>query len=136
MASAKILVVEDQANIRKLVRVNLERAGYEVCEAGNKEDGLNLALEAAPDLILLDVMMPKGTEGFQFVWELRNSPDAPIRDVPIIMLTGIHDHTELRFYPQSGDGTYEAGEYLPVQDFLDKPIDVEKLLAAVEKQLG
>jgi len=80
--------------------------------------------------------MPKGTEGFQFVWELRNSPDAPIRDVPIIMLTGIHDHTELRFYPQSGDGTYEAGEYLPVQDFLDKPIDVEKLLAAVEKQLG
>lgn len=133
---AKILVVEDQGNIRKLVRINLEHAGYTVVEAGSKEEGLEVAESEQPDLICLDVMMPHGTEGFQFVWELRNTAEAPLRDVPIIMLTGIHDHTELRFYPESEDGTYKKGEYLPVQAFLDKPIDPEKLLATVKAHLG
>jgi CheY-like chemotaxis protein len=133
---AKILVVEDQDNIRKLIRINLERAGYTVCEAPGKDEGLAMAEAEQPDLICLDVMMPKGTEGFQFVWTLRNSADAPLKDVPIIMLTGIHDHTELRFYPESEDGTYKKGEYLPVQAFLDKPIDPEKLLAAVKEHLA
>jgi len=132
----KVLVVEDQDNIRRLIAINLERAGYTVCEAGNKEDGLAMAEAEAPDLICLDVMMPKGTEGFQFVWALRNREEAPLKDTPIIMLTGIHDHTELRFYPESTDGTYQAGEYLPVQAFLDKPIDPEKLLQAVKEQIG
>ncbi|MBM3501164.1 MAG: response regulator, partial [Armatimonadetes bacterium] len=58
---AKILVVEDQGNIRKLVRINLERAGHTVVEAGGKEEGLALAESEQPDLICLDVMMPKGT---------------------------------------------------------------------------
>lgn len=133
---AKILVVEDQDNIRKLIRMNLERAGHEVCEADNKDDGLATAAAEQPDAVVLDVMMPKGTEGFQFVWDLRNNAEAPLKDVPIIMMTGIHDHTELRFYPESEDGTYKAGEFLPVQDFLDKPVDPEKLIAAVAKQLS
>ena len=89
-----------------------------------------------PDLICLDVMMPSGTEGFQMVWELRNNEEAPLKDVPIIMMTGIHDRTELRFYPESEDGTYKSGEYLPVQDFLDKPVAPAKLLEVVKAQLG
>jgi CheY-like chemotaxis protein len=133
---AKILVVEDQDNIRKLIRMNLERVGHEVCEADSKESGLATAQDEGPDLIVLDVMMPKGTEGFQFVWELRNNADAPLKDVPIVMMTGIHDHTELRFYPESEDGTYKAGEYLPVQAFLDKPVDPEKLIETVNKHLS
>lgn len=133
---AKILVVEDQGNIRKLVRINLERAGHTVVEAGGKEEGLALAESEQPDLICLDVMMPKGTEGFQFVWTLRSTAEAPLKDVPIVMLTGIHDHTELRFYPESEDGTYKKGEYLPVQAFLDKPIDPEKLIATVSEVLS
>jgi CheY-like chemotaxis protein len=133
---AKILVVEDQDNIRKLIRMNLERVGHEVCEADSKESGLATAQDEGPDLIVLDVMMPKGTEGFQFVWELRNNADAPLKDVPIVMMTGIHDHTELRFYPESEDGTYKAGEYLPVQAFLDKPVDPEKLIETVNKYLS
>lgn len=133
---AKILVVEDQDNIRKLVCMNLERAGHTVCDAANKEDGLEMAKAEQPDLICLDVMMPAGTEGFQFVWELRNSADAPLKDVPILMLTGIHDHTELRFYPEGEDGTYKAGEYLPVQGFIDKPVEPKKLVDTVAEILG
>lgn len=70
------------------------------------------------------------------MWELRNTFDAPLKDVPIIMMSGIHEQAELRFYPESEDGTYGAGEYLPVQDFLDKPVDVNKLLEAVKRQVG
>jgi len=55
--------------------------------------------------------------------------------VPIIILTAIHDRTELRFYPDAEDGTYEAGEYLPVQDFVDKPVDPEDLIERVERAL-
>ena len=133
---AKVLVVEDQDNIRKLVKMNLERAGYDVCEAADKDAGIEMARAEQPDVIVLDVMMPAGTEGFQMVWALRNNEEAPLKDVPIVMMTGIHDHTELRFYPDSEDGTYKSGEYLPVQDFLDKPVDPARLIEAVKAQLS
>lgn len=133
---AKILVVEDQENIRKLIKINLERAGHTVCEADSKDAGLAMARDEQPDLIVLDVMMPKGTEGFQLVWDLRNNADAPLKDAPIVMMTGIHDHTELRFYPESEDGTYKAGEFLPVQAFLEKPVDPDKLIETVNEHLG
>jgi CheY-like chemotaxis protein len=80
-------------------------------------------------------MMPTATEGFHFVWKLRNLEGDYFRTVPVIMLTAIHQRTELRFYPDSGDGTYKAGEYLPVQDFVDKPVDPKDLLARVERVL-
>jgi CheY-like chemotaxis protein len=89
-----------------------------------------------PDLILLDVMMPSATEGFHFVWKLRNLEGEYFRTVPVIVLTAIHERTELRFYPDSSDGTYRAGEYLPVQDFLDKPVEPSRLLACVDKVLS
>jgi response regulator RpfG family c-di-GMP phosphodiesterase len=52
------------------------------------------------------------------------------------MLTAIHERTELRFYPDSSDGTYKAGEYLPVQDFVDKPVDPKDLLGRAAKVLS
>ena len=52
------------------------------------------------------------------------------------MVTGIHHTTELRFYPDQSDGTYGPGEFLPVQGWLDKPINVEDLLGKVNSLLG
>jgi hypothetical protein len=51
------------------------------------------------------------------------------------MATGIHQTTNMRYYPDQTDGTYQPGEYLPVQGWLDKPVQVEDLLAAVSKAL-
>ena len=133
---AKILVVDDEPMVAKAIRLALETNGHEVATAGSKEEAEAVAIEHKPDLMIVDVMMPEGTEGFHLVWKLRQMEDESLKNVPIIMATGIHQTTEQRFYPDQTDGTYEPGEYLPVQGWLDKPIQVEGLLKAVSKVLG
>jgi CheY-like chemotaxis protein len=132
----RILVIDDDKDLVETLRVLLEGNGYQVYTANEPQGGLSKAQEDRPGLILVDVMMPTGTEGFHFIWNLRNLPEEYFRNVPIIVLTAIHEKTSLRFYPDSGDGTYQAGEYLPVQDFVDKPIDPNQLLARIKRVLA
>jgi CheY-like chemotaxis protein len=132
----KILVVDDDRDLVVTLRLLLERAGYAVVDASGPGEGLEKVERERPELILLDVMMPDATEGFHFVWKLRHREEPYFHDVPIVMLTAIHGKTDLRFYPDSGDGTYAPGEYLPVQEFLDKPIDPRELLDRVAKVLA
>jgi len=133
---AKILVVDDEPNIVRVIQIALQAKGHEVLTAGSKEEAEAAALANQPDLMIVDVMMPEGTEGFHLVWKIRQMEDAALRDVPIIMITGIHATTELRFYPDQTDDTYEPGEFLPVQAWIDKPIDVGDLLNKVNIALG
>jgi len=130
---ATVLVVEDDPDYIEIVRTTLQSADYIVLVADNKDDGLKLARSEQPDAIVLDVMMPEGTEGFHFVWELRQDPDQAIRETPVLMLTAIHDRSALRFYPEQSDGTYGPFEYLPVQDFVDKPVAPGQLLERVRR---
>lgn len=136
MSKAKILTVDDDRDLVEALRIVLESGGYEVVAAYDAETGLEKVRSERPDLVLLDVMMPNATEGFHFVWKLRNLEGEYFRSVPVIVLTAIHEKTELRFYPDSGDGTYNAGEYLPVQDFVDKPVEPKDLLERVERVLS
>ena len=132
---AMILVVEDDADAADALRTVLESEGYEVAVVESPAKAWE-ALRAAPaDLVLLDVMMPSGTEGFHFVWDLRNAKEQALRELPVIIISAIHDTTPLRFYPTEGDDTYGAGEYLPVQAFLDKPVKSQDLLAQVQVAL-
>jgi len=133
---AKILVVDDDPDIVESMRLVLESRGHEVDAAGSKEEASERTLAFRPQLILLDVMMPEGTEGFHFVWQLRNRLPEDVRATPIIILTAIHGTTSLRFYPEETDGTYAAGEYLPVQGFIDKPAEPAALLAKVDEVLA
>jgi len=133
---AKILVVDDDPGIQKAVRLALEANGHDVRTASSKEEGEAAAVDFKPDLMLVDVMMPEGTEGFHLVWKMRQMEDELLKNVPIIMVTGIHQTTHLRFYPDQSDGTYKPGEYLPVQAWLDKPVGVEQLLATIDRVLG
>jgi CheY-like chemotaxis protein len=132
---AKILVVEDDVDAADAVKTILESAGYQVTTAESAEKAWEAVRAQAPDAIVLDVMMPSGTEGFHFVWDLRNAEDAKVREVPIIIVSAIHEGTPLRFYPTEGDDTYAPGEYLPVQAFLDKPVEPSKLLVEVARVL-
>ena len=60
-------------------------------------------------------MRPDGTDGFQLVWKIRESPAEELRSVPIRMAAGLHEHTELRLFPEHSNGTYRPGEGLPIQ---------------------
>jgi CheY-like chemotaxis protein len=133
---AKVLVVDDDPMVRDALQLALETAGHEVVTAASKDEGKAAAVECKPQLMLVDVMMPEGTEGFHLVWEMRQMADEALKSVPIIMLTGIHETTELRFYPDQSDGTYQPGEYLPVQAWLDKPAKVDELLKTVSRVLA
>jgi len=66
---------------------------------------------------------------------IRQMQDKAVKSVPIVMVTGIHQTTKLRFYPDQSDGTYKPGEYLPVQAWLDKPVQVDDLLDTVNRVL-
>ena len=131
MTKGKVLVVEDDSDIALATRLCLESAGYEVIEARNSSEGLQIIKRERPDLIVLDVMMDSTTEGFQMALTLR-SPDPKseykeYQHIPIIMQTSIHSTTPVRFAPDQ--------DYLPVDRFLDKPLDPDELLKAVGELL-
>jgi CheY-like chemotaxis protein len=133
--TAKVLVVDDDPDIVETLRLVLESAGYEVETAGNPPQAFDKLQGFTPDLILLDVMMPDGTEGFHFVWKLRNEYPPELAQTPIIILSAIHETTKLRFYPEKTDGTYTPGEFLPVQGFVDKPAEPAALLKRLDQVL-
>jgi len=132
MNQKQILIVDDDPDQRLTIRLPLEAAGYAIHEAANFDDGLLAARQLKPDLIILDVMMDSATAGFQLALSMHSpDPESEFKDfenIPIIMLTAIHNTTSLRFAPDE--------YYLPVQDFLEKPVKPEVLLAAVRKNLG
>jgi CheY-like chemotaxis protein len=133
---AKILMVDDDRDLVTTLRMVLEQGGYRVVSAPDAEQGMARAEGERPDLILLDIMMPNATEGFHFVWRLRRREEPYFQKVPIVVLSAIHEKTDIRFYPDTGDGTYRAGEFLPVQDFLDKPVDPAQLLERIGRVLA
>jgi CheY-like chemotaxis protein len=134
-AKEKILLVDDDRDLVEALRAVLEGAGYAFSAAHDAVQGLAAAEAARPDLILLDIMMPSSTEGFQFIWQLRQRPDPYFQKVPVIMLSAIAERTGLRFYPESSGGDYPAGQSVPVQDFVDKPVDPAHLLDKVQRAL-
>ena len=112
-----ILIVDDSQSARETLLATLEGQDYQILTAENGSHALQLASEARPDLILLDVMMP-GMDGFEVCRRLRATPE--LAEVPIVLLTALDDHTSL----MQG---LEAG----ADDFFTKPIDRGELLARI-----
>jgi two-component system alkaline phosphatase synthesis response regulator PhoP len=132
----KVLVVEDDPDAVETLKIVLEDGGYSVSSARNAAEGLEKVHADRPDIILLDIMMPEGTEGFHLVWELRKDEDEACRNIPIIVLTAIHDRSWVKFYPDQTDPVYKPDEYLPVQAFLDKPASSEQIISKIEEVLS
>jgi CheY-like chemotaxis protein len=132
MSPKKILLIDDDPDLRLALRLPLQAAGYAISEATSLVEASKAIKEVKPDLIVLDVMMETTTAGFQMALEIHSAdPRSEFKDfrqVPIIMLTAIHSTTPLRFAPDQ--------DYLPVQTFLEKPVEPEVLLAKARELLG
>ncbi|TET81761.1 MAG: response regulator [Anaerolineales bacterium] len=128
----KILIIDDDPDMILALHLCLEDAGYEIVEAESGNEGLEKVKSENPDLIVLDAMMDTATEGFQVALTLRSSdPEseyAPYRQIPILMLTAIHTTTPLRFGPNE--------DYLPVDDFIEKPLEPDLLAQKVKELLS
>jgi len=128
MGKGRILIIDDDLDITEAMTVVLENRGYEVSSAGDGEQGMEQLKRARPDLIVLDVMMRTTQEGFELSRELKNN--AAYRDIPIVMLTGVKQKTGLDFKPAAGDESW-----LPVDEYLDKPVKPDLLVEKVEHLL-
>jgi len=117
----KILVVDDEVQLIKMVQMRLETHGYEVISANDGEEGLKKAKSENPDLILLDVVMPK-MDGYQVCRLLKT--DALYTNIPIILFTG-----------KAQDDFEEIGDKVGADAFVTKPFDSKVLLGKVEELL-
>jgi adenylate cyclase len=118
---AKVLVVDDDPVIIKLLQVNFEMEGYDVIAAANGEEGLAMARSEAPDIVVSDVMMPK-MDGLQLAAEMK--ADAELAAIPVILLSA---------KAQSAD--VEAG-LANADDYVTKPFDPLELLDRVANLLS
>src|ERR1700709_683218 len=108
----KILAVDDERHIVRLVQVNLERAGYEVVTAFDGKDALEKVAAEQPDLVVLDVMMPY-MDGFEVLQNLRKNPST--RELPVIMLTAKAQDADVFRGWQSGVDCYLTKPFNPME---------------------
>jgi two-component system alkaline phosphatase synthesis response regulator PhoP len=122
MSQAVILVVEDEEDIRELCRANLEYEGYEVIEATNGKEALELLDQKVPDLILLDLMMPE-VDGWEVLDKIKKKEE--MAGVPVVLVTARQD---LKSQLQ--------GWQAQISDYLTKPFSPTALTAFVKRALG
>ena len=121
---AKIIVVDDEPDITEIVKMTLETRGHDVLTAANGSKGLALIKKVQPDLVILDVMMPK-MNGMQVVELMKNRQS--LNHIPILMLTAV---TKNSLQPDE-----HWRKKLGVEDFMSKPFEPLELLDRVDKIL-
>jgi DNA-binding response OmpR family regulator len=121
MADQKlILIVDDDTELSDGLRIMLERQGFKIMQARNGQEGKSMIYQHRPDLVILDMMMPR-MGGYPVLEHFRDKPEAP----PIIMITA-----------NEGSRHKAYAEYLGVVEYLRKPFAMEKLMEAVERGLA
>lgn len=118
----KILIVDDEADIVEILRFVLESKGYKCLTAYDGEEGLRTAKEESPDLIILDVMMPK-INGYKISRLLKY--DKKYKDIPILMITA-----------RSQEEDKIIGEETGADEYITKPFQVDEVVEKVESYLG
>jgi len=135
MAANKILLADSESGPQSVLAHMLESRDFSVTKARSIDEAWRILTTEHPRMMLLDPMMPSGTAGFHLVWKLRGYPDRRINELPVIMLSRIHDTTGIKLFPKLNDGHYEPQEFLPIQAFLDKPFDERVLMETIDDVL-
>ncbi len=129
--SKKVLIVDDDPDVRLFNATVVEESGHTPIEASNGEEGLKLVKKNRPDLVILDVLMPKQS-GIRLYRELKTNKS--LIGIPVIMLSGIAKRTFLR----SQKALTEFGDK-PVpepENYLEKPVEPDELAREIKKLLG
>ncbi len=127
MSKKYVLIVDDDPDLVETVCMMLEDKGYEVGKAYDGIEGEEAIKKRHPDLLVLDVMMPR-KDGYQLCAELK--ADSATRDIPVILLTAVGEAVPTTSYTHAQGMSTEAEEYIP------KPVDSKTLVEAVESFFG
>ena len=126
-SEAKILVIDDDPDVVEALKIILKTGSYRVVSAFNGEEGLKKAKEENPNLIILDLLLPKGN-GDVICRELKGNPR--YADIPILVLTAVAEKVNTKLFPEHKISS------LPADDYVDKPIQPQDLLDRVKKLLA
>ena len=125
-----ILIIDDDVQLVDSVKTFLESIGYQVAYAYQSEQGMELAKDTKPDLILLDVLFagPPGPDGIEISRRLHQDP--VVKDIPVIILSGVKKVLDfpVKISPDE--------DYMPVKAFIEKPFKPDELLVEIQKVLG
>jgi DNA-binding response OmpR family regulator len=121
-----ILIVDDDADFVRSLSAFLDAQGYRSIKAHNGRDGLRLAKQERPDVIIMDIMMNERTEGLFAVQEIRRA--AGLSEVPIFVVSALYSKL-------NGVGIPPEGEWLAHDEFFPKPIDMSRLLRKIRERI-
>jgi len=129
MSAPNILIIDDDPDFVMVTKAILETKQYSVKFAYEPEEGYKKLEEEVPDVLILDVMMGKGAEGFVMARKIRK--DSRFDQMPILMITSMTEQTGFNF---PGEGKHS--KFLPVDEYIEKGIEPHVLLEKVEQQLA
>ncbi|MGD2109986.1 MAG: response regulator [Phycisphaerae bacterium] len=127
MAGEHIVIIDDDPDLREALKLILEPAGYRLTCCATGSDGLATVRDQHPDLVLLDIMLASPSEGFHLAYELKK--DDATKDIPIIMISAIGKTMGIDYAKELGS------EYVPAEQFLDKPLKAAVVLDAIKAAL-
>ncbi len=119
----KVLVVEDDIDVLETRKIVLEHNDYEVATATNIDVAKEIIENEKIDLIILDVMMEKHSDGLVFAQHVKNNDK--FKHIPIIMATAVNQRTKFKFDIE------KDGDFMPVEKFMEKPIDPDDLIVTI-----
>lgn len=132
MAMSKIYIIDDDRNIVESMSIVLKKNGYEVVSQYTEENVVDNLLDSKPDMVILDVMFPQNVSaGFDIAREIKN--DKRVSHIPIIMLSAIN---EKGVYSGTFSNTDRDNSWLPVDEFVEKPIKPDQLLEKVKNVIS
>ena len=123
--SKLVYVLDDEEAVCEIIRIVLESRGYSVATADDGEKGLKMIKEKKPDILIVDLKMPK-LNGYELISQLKLNPE--LADIPIIVITSLTTESE--------HSDEEWREKMGVQDFISKPFEPLELVERIEKIIG